>query len=397
MDKDYAAFLRLLSCAIKGTHIEIRDLVCDWNRVYELARIHRVDPLLYPVIKDAGSTNVIIKEWCDKSLIETARLAEKAEGALSLIDSLDRSRIGTILLKGIALRDIYPYPELRTMSDIDILVRTEDLDRAESVLRSRGYRKGGTDGRVSKYFKPGHLPVELHMKLPDPGSGVDAGAIESEIYERPVRYGGYKNVCVLDDETNLAYLILHAFTHFASYGVGVRQLCDIALLAGQKKESLDWYGFWKTVARAGISRFASSMLQLCRNYLGTDIGKMIPMLHDRNEERFLGTMMSEIIRGGVFGKDCESRVMETNILKLIAGTGLKRTSLVRAIFPCAERMGARYSYVRRNRMLLPLGWLHRIIRCLMKKTVKSVRYFMKILRLLFSERLEYFRSVGFVD
>ena len=42
--------------------------------------------------------------------------------------------IDFIVLKGIYLRYLYPNPDLRTMSDIDILVHKEDLDKISEIL-----------------------------------------------------------------------------------------------------------------------------------------------------------------------------------------------------------------------------------------------------------------------
>ncbi len=55
-------------------------------------------------------------------------------------------------------RSLYPTPDLRPSSDEDILIRPEDLARAEEVFRQRGYSPPG-GGRPGEAVRTWCAPV----------------------------------------------------------------------------------------------------------------------------------------------------------------------------------------------------------------------------------------------
>ena len=66
-----------------------------------------------------------------------------------VLAGLRESNTPTIVLKGAALaEDVYPSPGLRPMSDVDLLVRKDDLPRADKRLKSLGYFP--VDGEVNE-------------------------------------------------------------------------------------------------------------------------------------------------------------------------------------------------------------------------------------------------------
>jgi Uncharacterised nucleotidyltransferase len=93
--------------------------------------------------------------------------------ALQLQADLDRAGIPALPLKGTSLaRNLYGDPGMRITQDIDILVDSEDLDRAAQALGRRGYRR--SDGPYDdfsrlhlgfRHERPELPPVELHWRV----------------------------------------------------------------------------------------------------------------------------------------------------------------------------------------------------------------------------------------
>jgi len=70
--------------------------------------------------------------------LKTGALTEFAQRSLV---ALERGEVPTLALKGLALgATVYSSPELRTLSDLDILVPRKDLFRAMAVLESSGFK-----------------------------------------------------------------------------------------------------------------------------------------------------------------------------------------------------------------------------------------------------------------
>ena len=93
--------------------------------------------------------------------------------ALQLQADLDRAGIPALPLKGTSLaRNLYGEPGMRITQDIDILVNTEDLDRAMQTLSRRGYRRSNSPyddySRLHLGFRHERSelpPVELHWRV----------------------------------------------------------------------------------------------------------------------------------------------------------------------------------------------------------------------------------------
>ena len=77
---------------------------------------------------------------------------------------MEEEKIPYAFFKGYELRELYPVPELRTMGDVDVLVRDEDLERTAEVLCGLGYQKEEGGGAVWA-FKKDNFTYEVHRRL----------------------------------------------------------------------------------------------------------------------------------------------------------------------------------------------------------------------------------------
>ena len=75
---------------------------------------------------------------------------------------IQQAGVDHLPLKGLASRELYQSIDMRSLSDLDILIRREQLEKACETMTSLGYRAG----KVSKYehvFENGGAAVELHI------------------------------------------------------------------------------------------------------------------------------------------------------------------------------------------------------------------------------------------
>ena len=56
-----------------------------------------------------------------------------------ILSKFSENNIKTVVLKGLVVRNFYPRPEFRTMSDADIVVQKKDLNAAIELINSLGY------------------------------------------------------------------------------------------------------------------------------------------------------------------------------------------------------------------------------------------------------------------
>jgi hypothetical protein len=126
----------------RATELLARPL--DWDTVLKWAGFHHVTPLLYRHVNDLGHDDVdteVLEDLRTRSRGIAARNLNLTLELISILGSLEAAGAPGVIWKGPALAyTLYPSPELRTFSDLDIILRPEDRHRARNVLNERGYR-----------------------------------------------------------------------------------------------------------------------------------------------------------------------------------------------------------------------------------------------------------------
>ena len=117
----------------------------NWQTLIAEAGRHRVAPLLHQKIKKAGGRSMVPGDVVEK--LKKQYLANASRNTILfhqldiIVSNLNEKNIPVILLKGAHLAEfVYKDISLRPMSDIDILVKKEDLAKVVKIAFSEGYR-----------------------------------------------------------------------------------------------------------------------------------------------------------------------------------------------------------------------------------------------------------------
>lgn len=115
----------------------------DWDRFLELGRFHGVEQVASARLGEVmpGAIPPPHASALQRALVQKAALhAAHAKNAVRTVAGLEQAGIPALVLKGAALAgQLYaPRPELRSSSDIDILIPPASLDAADRVLRGSG-------------------------------------------------------------------------------------------------------------------------------------------------------------------------------------------------------------------------------------------------------------------
>ena len=116
----------------------------DWPLLHQLARRHRMVPLLHRHLKaccpDAVPVDLMQKLHQASQQIAFRNLT-LASGLIKLIRSFQKEGIDSIPYKGPVLAELaYGDLALRHFDDLDIIVRPGDLDRARQLILAEGYK-----------------------------------------------------------------------------------------------------------------------------------------------------------------------------------------------------------------------------------------------------------------
>jgi hypothetical protein len=148
-------------------------LPLDCERLTRLARQHRLLPMLRRNLDRADLE--LPEPWqerLDAAARRSARRATFLAGELILLQrALRGAGIPSLAVKGPALAALaHGTPALRTMADLDVVVRQRDLEATSSVLVSRGYHPLPWVDPVVRSFAHPAMPlhVEVHRRLDKP-------------------------------------------------------------------------------------------------------------------------------------------------------------------------------------------------------------------------------------
>lgn len=398
-------FLNLLSRAIRNQSINELSLEnIDWFEIYKISMKQNIASLIYPVIRRAQFKGVevpaeISGQW-EYHLISSAFFSfSQIDHFTILLNEFHNNQIPVILYRGIVMRNIYPYPETRTMGDIDVLVKEEDTQKCEEILKKLGYGEIDRGPRLVQYINKENISIELHNRILFIPEIEEFKFLEDILWENTevFDYNGME-VYVLCPSYNLATLVLHVYKHYISSGIGIRQLCDIALLIEKFRDKIDWGLFWTIIIKVKKEAFAAYILQICCQYLNLELSKSAWGPVEINET-YLDALLTDIVNGGVFSYGDEERLIENSVLiNIEKGVRANPMTLLKTIFVSPENLTDKYSYAKKIHWLLPLAWAHHTIDVILNNRRHILTYFRVKFNLPFAKnRSSYLESIGLIN
>lgn len=351
----------------------------EWNRLFQLAQIHSVLPLVYEAVYTCPASQRLepaVLQLFKKQAIQTAVLQTlKTRDFLQLNQALQAAGLTPLVVKGLICRDLYPRPDLRPSSDEDVLIPAGQFAACHAVMTAQGMQPLKPDQDMEhayevSYGKPNSpLHIELHKCLFPPESeaygefnrffnGVFDRAVTETIQGVSVRTMGYTD--------HLFYLICHAFKHFLHSGFGIRQVCDIVLFANAHGGEIAWSVILEQCREIHAELFTAALFQIGRNYLNFDPDRACYPEAWRRMQVDETAMLEDLLSGGIYGAADMSRKHSSNITlnAVTAGKKGKKSGIpvLRTVFPSAKNLERRYPYLKKRPYLLPAAWIDRIFK-----------------------------------
>lgn len=255
----------------------------QWNTLIDEAYRQDVAPLFYTLLLDLNNSHrleIPQKERFHQTYISTAaRNMLILHDTEIILNALQKAGIPAAALKGIyLLENVYLDIGSRSMNDIDILVKKQDLPESLAVMHKLGYKPNSyfsladeniDTKHVPPMEKPGSPLVELHWTLleEDEPFTIDAKAV----WERTVP-AEIANVSALS--LSIEDLILHLCLHltYQHYlNLGLRGLMDIALVIHNFRSELDWQKLVQIAKSWGAEKVAALTLKLVETQLNVPI------------------------------------------------------------------------------------------------------------------------------
>jgi hypothetical protein len=265
------------SAAQARLHATVAELGADdWASLGSLAQAQGMASLVFEHLARAGLLDVVppettgaLRQSYVQTLLNNRRLQTVLQSVLSALASQD---IPVMAIKGLALAlRYYQSLALRPISDIDVLLRPQDITRATQVLRHLGFAADHGMGRptgfyaltsaVVVYAKAMAPPIEMHWELFGRGP-YRASLPASTAWQRAqtIELLGVP-VCYLDQRDELRYLCVHAAAEHQLERL--IWLVDIVEIVRALPPDWDWTGFVADTIAAGMARPAAAALAYC--------------------------------------------------------------------------------------------------------------------------------------
>ena len=362
MTKDQSFFLQVLRDHLRGVQScppEDR----DWTAILSWARAHKVGGIFYVQCAAMIRDPVLLQQFNAAFGAEITHSVNLRADYEELRRLLSANGIPFIPVKGAVLASFYPNPELRTMGDVDLLVRQEDRERIRDCLLPFGF--SNTKWAEGEWhYQRNRSVFELQSALMDRN---DAGVGRmNEYFDGFLPHAVFSDGCEgsLEPEFHFLYLVAHIAKHLRWYGVGFRQFYDLAVFMERSGLALDWTHIRAEAADIGLERFLLCCLALNARWFGVPSPYETDCVSDDLFESFTDKIFSD----GVFGFENETNQIQfveresrrsrlpMPLLKLKASAKL-------AFPPYADLITSeKYAFLRGKPYLLPYAWVRRAVR-----------------------------------
>ena len=339
----------LIASVINQTEPEVLHLDTETvEAIYQFASRHMMRAIVAAGFEQAGYGD----QRSTKELGRVLRRSILFENAWNEITrKFEEAGIDYLPLKGVVLKQYYPRPELREMSDHDILIDPSRAGDVKDIMESLGYvtkKFGMTHHDV--YHKEPVLNFEMHREF----FHVSHGAAIYDYYKDVSRFlkgKGRKHTFSADDF--YIYMVTHEYKHYANSGTGLRSLLDTYVYLNQVSLNLAYVE--QECIKLGIADFEQQNRALAlRLFSGKDL----------SEEDV--KMLQYVTSSGVYGS-VDHRV--SNQIKKLGG-GKTRYMFSRFSVPFSHKnpgysaYAGMYPVFYKNKILLPLLPFYRTIRAI---------------------------------
>lgn len=313
MTKSQETLFLLLRCGLwqdKKLAGEVRD--ADWRDLFRLAMEQCVVGVVADVFNLMDKNQVSVQDKL-RWLGYVVNLEKMNGGLDDLVERLfckyDSMGLSPVLMKGQAFASNYPYPLHRQCGDIDIYFKCRE-DCSKAVAWAEKVDRGAADSPDNKRerkhftFSVGKNIVELHYYMclfenPRLHKRLQRIIDEEFANSKPffVEIGG-ERIETVPPTLSVLHQIIHISRHLLEAGIGLRQICDLALYLDRYHDQIDKEKLNTYMGDLQLTAVAGSLGFIMVNHLGLEEGKL-PFGADMQYADFI---LQEIFEGGNFGK-----------------------------------------------------------------------------------------------
>lgn len=359
----FNTFFALLRSGLYGAPIRASELPesIDWKAVNTFAQRQAVLGIIIESVQ-------FLPDHLRPSATVAARMSKFALSFISrnivldntaaqLVTFLSHHDITGVLIKGQGVARYYRLPHMRQCGDIDFYVGKTLYDKALHVCTDEFVGDGGLqlDNEQHSAFYINGVLIELHRlasRIYRPFCNrrfqqwvVDE--LEHSLSRRTFSVGG-TDITLPSYDFDALFIFYHAWRHYVMEGgVGLRQLCDWAMIFHTRSNDIDHDKLLANIRRFGMTKGWKLFACIAVDRLGVSPDKM--PLYDPTCRKQSERVFRDIVAGGNFGHyttNAGGPVLAKSVWDGLGKIGAATRNLVR-FFPLipAESLYIYFNYV----------------------------------------------------
>lgn len=350
--KEYTYLIGALSAAVNGTSAPIPYDGINWSRLISRASICGVDSAF------ANAVMSLPKKYLpDNSIInilnEKITIAIYVDGNLNyeiekVLKTFDKYKVKNVPLKGYFLKNEYPRPDYRSVSDFDILFDINQVDAVKSAFAELGYEFLHNDDNQYHFRKKPYPYIEMHSTLVHKWELYYPYLLDS--LDKAQKRDGYAYSRKMSIEDHYLYMLIHNSNHFRVGGLSIRMLLDTYVYYRNHCDDFDFDYLKERLAKYKLEKFEKRIRQIAFNWFSPDKQKIT-----------FDDLEIFIILSAILGRtDAGVMIGSHKMIKSAESEGKKKTKLsyfMKSLFPNRETMSTHYPYLRKLPFLLPVSWV----------------------------------------
>ncbi len=342
--------------------------------LYKLSKAHDLAHIVSASLGKLGLLNQdeISAKFQKQEMLSVYRCEQIKYELDHICKTLDDAAISYIPLKGSVIRRYYPYESMRTSCDIDVLVKEEQLEKAENIIVEKLLYKNGSKGEHDIAFNaPSGVHFELHFSLIEGDVRIDdtlSRVWDYAIQKQSTQY-------YIQKDFLLFYHMAHMAKHFSHGGCGIRPFMDLWIM--EHKMEINRQACDALLSECGLDKFARAAFAL------TDV-----WFAEGEHTALTLNMQDYIMNAGVYGT-LENYITVSQTKK---GNNIKH--LFSKIFLTYPQMKVYYPSVKKFPILFPFYQVRRWFKIATRKNgAKNAIEHIKISNSVSEERRDYIKNL----
>lgn len=296
------------------------DIYCSvdeqvWREVLWLSSSQTVAGLIADGLSDCSQGVVphqVAMKLISASVSTEHRNQQMNSKIAQIIPEFVKFGVPVVVVKGQAIAQHYKKPFSRMPGDIDLVVRPNDFESAKTIIKDLSGNEGTENSRVKHFAASvGEIEVEVHGTIHTSlSSRINdmLDEMQSEMFADGgscVRNCDGVSVKAPSADFDALYIFIHLLQHFFCGGLGLRQLCDMAMALHARKGDIDEQKLIERLEQMKLVSEWKAFVAFLVNYLGLP-EQEAPLYNDKYIKQS-DSIWKYIRKTGNFGKNMARR------------------------------------------------------------------------------------------